>query len=108
MTPSSSCGRNSEPRNGPSANAATTVSKETATALHGLTTTTPRNRSYRRRSHASTGFSQLLAPCRKRYVASTGISVKASSMEPSSAKETVKAMGVNSRRSTRSRVNKGI
>ena len=36
-------------------------------------------------SQRSTGLSQVLQPLRNRYVASTGISVSASSMEPSSA-----------------------
>src|ERR1043166_9639940 len=56
----------------------------------------------------STGLSHVLQPLRNRYVASTGIRVKANSIDPNSAKHTVYAIGVNKRRSTRSSVNSGM
>jgi len=48
-----------------------------------------------------------LAPLRKRKVASAGTNVSEISIAPSNAKQTVKAMGVNKRRSTLSSMNNG-
>ena len=107
MTPSSSCGRNSVPSRVPSANARAMIKTADTATMIGTRSSLLRIHSYRLVSQVITGFCHGAAPLRKRNVARTGTSVSAQIREPTSAEHTVNAIGVNKRRSTRSRVNSG-
>ena len=107
MTPSSSCGRNSVPSRVPSANAKAMITTAERATMTGTRRSLLSVHSYPSVSQVMTGFCHGAAPLRNRNVARTGTSVSAQIKEPTSAEHTVNAIGVNRRRSTRSRVKSG-